>query len=178
MPTWLRILVPAPLFAASVLVACGGSTPSATPTVVAGLDPCVVGTWKSTGVHGTVSSADGSIHIPLSGGADEIAVIRRDGTVALDYSAAQPQEGTGTDGGKYAITIAGHVTGRLRATGGKATLDITDSTTATQTISKDGSVLQKINPPPEQSSTYTCGGGSQLAVTTNGITTDWTPSTG
>ena len=172
----LRVLALTSFGAASTLVACGGSTPSPTPTVIAGLDPCVVGTWKSTGVHGTVSNADGSIHIPLSGGAGEIAVIRRDGTVALDYSSAQPQLGTGTDGGNYSITIAGRVSGRLRTAGGQATLDISDTSAATQIISKDGTVLQKINPPPEQLSTYTCSAGSKLAVTTNGITTEWTPS--
>lgn len=84
MPASLRTLAVAQLGAASLLVACGGSTPSPSPTVIAGLDPCVVNSWKSTGVHGTVSNADGSIHIPLSGGAGELAVIRRDGTVALD----------------------------------------------------------------------------------------------
>lgn len=176
MPTAFRILALAPLGAASVLVACGGSTPTPAPTVIAGLDPCVVNTWKSTGVHGTVSNADGSIHIPLSGGAGEIAIIRRDGTVVLDYTSAQPQLGTGTDGARYSITITGRVNGRIRTAGGRATLDIADTSAATQTISKDGTVLQKINPPPEQVSTYTCSAGSTLAVTTNGITTDWTPS--
>jgi hypothetical protein len=161
---------------ASILTACGGSSTPATPTVVAGLDPCTVGSWKSTGVHGTVSSNDGSIRIPLSGGAGDGAVIRRDGTVALDYSSAEPQQGTGTDGGHYSITVTGHLTGRLRAAGGVATLDVGDPSTATQTISKDGVVLQRVNPPPEQVSTYTCKAGSALAVTTNGITVDWAPA--
>lgn len=174
MPHRSRVLMLMPISAASTLAACGaGST--ATPTVVAGLDRCVVGTWKSSGVHGTVSSADGSIHIPLSGGANQTVVIRRDGTVALDYNAAQPQKGTGTDGGAYSITITGHLTGRLRTSGAQATLDITDPSSATQTISKDGVVLQRINPPPEQVSTYTCSSGSKLGVTTNGITTEWAP---
>lgn len=174
MPHRSRVLVLVPISAASALAACGGGS-TATPTVVAGLDPCVVGTWKSTGVHGTVSSADGSIHIPLSGGGNQSAVIRRDGTVALDYSAAKPQTGTGTDGGMYSITITGRLTGRLRAGSGQATLDVTDPSTATQTISKDGVVLQRVNPPPEQVSTYTCSAGSKLAFTTNGITIEWTP---
>lgn len=177
MRTWLRIVVSAP-FAVASLAACGGTTASPTPTVVAGLDPCVVGTWKSTGVHGTVSNADGSIHIPLSGGAGEVAVIRRDGTVALDYSGAQPQQGNGTDGGNYSITVVGQLNGRLRTSAGQATLDISDRTAATQTISKDGVVLQRINPPAEQVSTYTCSARSKLTVTTSGITTEWTPSSG
>lgn len=162
--------------AAATLAACGSSTDKPTPTVIAGLDPCVVGSWKSTGVSGTVQSADGSLHIPLSGGAGQQAVIRPDGTVTLVYDGSDPEKGTGSDGGKYVIKNAGQFAGKLRTSGNQATLDVTDAGNATQTISKDGTDLQKSNPQPEQVSTYTCKSRSSLAVTTFGITVNWVPA--
>ena len=144
--------------------------------MIAGLDPCVVGSWKSAGVSGTVSSADGSLHIPLSGGAGQQAVIRADGTVTLVYDGSDPEKGTGTDGAAYMITNAGQFTAKLRTSGNQATLDVVDAGTATQTISKNGSVLQKSDPQPEQVSTYTCKAHSAFAVTTFGITVNWVPA--
>lgn len=161
---------------AAALAACGSSTGQPSPTVIAGLDPCVVGTWKSASVSGTVTSADGSLHIPLSGGAGQQAVIRADGTVTLVYDGSEPEHGTGTDGGTYTITNAGQFAGKLRTSGNQATLDVTDAGTATQTITKDGTVLQKSAPQPEQVSTYTCKSRSTLAVTTFGITVNWVPA--
>ena len=162
--------------AAAALAACGSSSGKPSPTVIAGLDPCVVGTWKSVSVSGTVTSADGSLHIPLSGGAGQQVVIRADGTVTLVYDGAEPEHGTGTDGGAYAITNAGQFAGKLRTSGNQATLDVTDAGTATQTITKDGTVLQRSAPQPEQVSTYTCKSRSTFAVTTFGITVNWVPA--
>ena len=162
--------------AAAALAACGSSSDKPTPTVVAGLDPCVVGSWRSVGVSGTVTSADGSLHIPLSGGAGQQAVIRPDGSVTLVYDGSDPEKGTGTDGATYTITNAGQLAGRLRTSGNQATLDITDAGNATQTISKNGTVLQKSDPQAEQVSTYTCKSRSTFAVTTFGITVNWVPA--
>lgn len=163
--------------AVAVLAACGSSTDSKpTPTVIAGLDPCVVGSWKSVSVSGTVTSADGSLHIPLSGGAGQQAVIRPDGTVTLVYDGSDPEKGTGTDGATYTIANAGQFAGKLRTSGNQATLDVIDAGSATQTISRNGTVLQKSDPQPEQVSTYTCKSRSTLAVTTFGITVNWVPA--
>ena len=170
----MRLVVILPV-AAAVACACGSSgAPS--PTVIAGLDPCVVGSWKSVSVSGTVTSADGSLHIPLSGGAGQQAVIRPDGTVTLVYDGSDPEKGNGSDGATYTITNAGQFAGKLRTSGNQATLDVTDAGTATQTISKNGTVLQKSAPQPEQVSTYTCKSHSTLAVTTFGITVNWVPA--
>lgn len=144
--------------------------------MIAGLDPCVVGSWKSVSVSGTVTSADGSLHIPLSGGAGQQAAIRADGTVTLLYDGSDPERGTGSDGAAYTITNAGQFAGKLRTSGNQATLDVTDTGTATQTISKNGTVLQKSNPQPEQVSTYTCKSHASFGVTTFGITVNWAPA--
>lgn len=164
------------LSAAAALAACGSATTQPSATVIAGLDPCVVGSWKSVSVSGTVTSADGSLHIPLSGGAGQQAVIRRDGTVTLAYEGSDPEKGNGSDGATYTITNAGQFAGKLRTSGHQATLDVTDAGTATQTISKNGTLLQKSAPQPEQVSTYTCKSHSALAVTTFGITVNWAPA--
>ena len=127
-------------------------------------------------MSGTVTSADGSLHIPLTGGAGQQAVIRPDGTVTLVYDGSEPEKGNGSDGATYTITNAGQFAGKLRTSGNQATLDVTDPGTATQTISKNGTVLQKSNPQPEQVSTYACKSHSTLAVTTFGITVNWLPA--
>ena len=171
----MRLVFILPVVAASAC-ACGSSNTSGpSPTVIAGLDRCVVGSWKSASVSGTVTSADGSLHIPLSGGAGQQAVIRPDGTVTLVYDGSDPEKGTGSDGATYTIANAGQFAGKLRTSGNQATLDVTDSGTATQTISKNGTVLQKSDPQPEQVSTFTCRSHAKLAVTTFGITVHWVP---
>ena len=170
-----RRLLAVPL-AAAALAACGSATTQPRSTVIPGLDPCVVGSWKSVSVSGTVTSADGSLHIPLSGGAGQQAVIRPDGTVTLVYGGSDPEKGTGSDGATYTIANAGQLAGKLRTSSNQATLDVTDAGTATQTISKNGTVLQKSDPQPEQVSTYTCKSHSMLAVTTFGITVHWMPA--
>lgn len=162
--------------AAAALAACGSATAKPSPKVIAGLDPCVVGSWKSVGVTGTVTSADGSLQIPLSGGAGQQAVVRSDGTVSLSYDGSDPENGNGNDGATYTITNAGQFAGKLRTSGNQATLDVTAAGNATQTISKNGTVLQKTGPQPEQVSTYTCKSRSTLAVTTFGITVNWVPA--
>lgn len=161
---------------ATALAACGSSTAQPSATVIAGLDPCVVGSWKSVGVSGTVTSADGSLHIPLTGGAGQQAVIRPDGTVTLTYDGSDPEKGNGSDGATYTITNAGQFAGKLRTSGNQTTLDVTDAGNATQTISKNGTVLQKSDPQAEQVSTYTCKSRSTFAVTTFGITVNWVPA--
>jgi hypothetical protein len=127
-------------------------------------------------VSGTVVSSDGTLRIPLSGGAGQQAVIRADGTLSLVFDGSSPEQGTGTDHSTYTITNAGQYDGKLRTSKGQATLDVTDAGTATQSISKDGTVLQKATPQPEQVSTYTCKAHSALAVTTFGITVNWVPA--
>lgn len=164
------------LAAAAALTACGSASTRPSATVIAGLDPCVVGAWRSVSVSGTVTSADGSLHIPLSGGAGQQAVVRPDASVTLVYDGSDPEKGNGSDGAAYTITNAGQFAGKLRTSGNQVTLDVTDAGTATQTISKNGTVLQKSNPQPEQVSTYTCKSHSALAVTTFGITVSWVPS--
>lgn len=162
--------------AAGALAACGSSSTGPSARVIAGLDPCLVGSWKSTGVSGTVTNSDGNLHIPLSGGGGEQAVIRPDGTVSLVFDGSSPEQGVGTDHSTYTITNAGQYDAKLRTHSGQATLDVTDAGTATQTISKDGTVLQKATPQPEQVSTYTCKAHTSLAVTTFGITVSWVPA--
>ena len=144
--------------------------------MIAGLDPCTVGTWKSVSVSGTVTSSDGSLRIPLSGGAGQMVVIRADGTATLSYDGSDAEHGMGSDGATYTIANAGQFSGRVRTSGKQATLDVTDAGNATQTISKNGTVLQRSDPQPEQVSMYTCQSHSSLAVTTSGITVHWVPS--
>ncbi len=155
---------------ASAVAGCGS------PAVKAGLDPCIVGSWRTTGVHGTVTSSDGTLHIPLTGGAGQKTVLRGDGTVTVVYDGSAPQVGTGTDGSTYTINVTGQIAGTVKTDGDQVTLDITDPQDATQTISKDGAVLQTVNPPGEEVSTYACSAHRSLTVTTNGISLAFVPS--
>ncbi|HEX6539648.1 MAG TPA: hypothetical protein VF155_10745 [Candidatus Dormibacteraeota bacterium] len=157
------------------LAACGSSGGAPSPTIKPGLDACVVGTWKSTGAHGTVTSSDGTLHIPLSGGAGQLTVIRRDGTATITYDGAQPLRGVGTDGSTYMVSASGQIAGTVRTGGGQVTLDVANPDNATQTISKDGAVLQTTHAPPELVSPYTCTAHTAFDVTTNGITVTMVP---
>lgn len=161
-----RVLV----LAAVALGGCGSSGGSPTPTIKPGLDPCVVGTWKSTAAHGTVNSADGTLHIPLSGGEGQALVIRRDGTAVLTYDGSSPEQGTGTDGSKYVVSITGQVAGRVTTSAGQLTFDVNDQNSATQKITKDGAVLQSVHSSPQLVSTYSCSSRSTLTAVSNGIT--------
>lgn len=164
-------------FGAIAIGGCGGSsTGTPTASVKAGLDACIVGTWKSTGSQGTVSSADGTIHIALTGGEGQSLVIRRDATALLVYDGSSPEKGTGTDGGAYVVTFTGDLTGTVRTAGNQLTFDTSTPDTATLRITKDGVVLQTTHAPPEQVSEYSCTTHKKLAVVTNGITTTFVPA--
>lgn len=159
----------------SGLAACGAPGTSPSPSIKAGLDRCVVGTWKSTAAHGTVTSSDGTLHIPLSGGAGQVTVIRRDGTATITYDGADPLRGMGSDGSTYMVSASGQIAGTVRTVGGQVTLDISNPDNATQAISKDGTVLQTTHAPPELVSPYTCTAHTAFDVTTNGITVHMVP---
>lgn len=153
------------------------TSPSAT-SAAAGVDPCVVGTWVSTGVNGQVSSNDGSVTFPLRGGSGEVAVIRSDGTIVLNYAKTAPEQGTGNDGAKYVVSYAGSVIGKLAAANGKARLTFGDPSGVTQVLTRNGAVIDREHPPAHQDSTYTCTPGAKLAVTSAGITETWTKVSG
>jgi hypothetical protein len=149
------------------------STGSAAPT---GFDSCVVGTWQSTTVSGTLTNSNGSVSIPLSGGGGEIAVIQSDGSIGISYKATSPETGKGTDGARYTVSFKGKLSGQLSTSNGTATFTINDPRAATQTIARDGTVVAQTHPPTQEQTTYTCTPGQALTVTTSGITTHWVPA--
>jgi hypothetical protein len=146
---------------------------TAAPTTSSGLDSCLIGSWHSTGVSGTLKSTDGSVSVPLSGGAGEVAVIRPDGIIAVNYAASTPETGTGSDGAAYTLTTSGELVGHLVAAAGRATWTIDDPKSAVEAITKDGSIVARLHPPAHEDSTYTCRGG-MLAVSSGDLTTTWT----
>lgn len=139
-----------------------------------GLDPCLVGTWSSTGLSGTITLSDGTT-VPLSGGAGTVSTISATGAVHTDYSHGRPTTGTGSDGAAYALSDSGTLTGQLTARDGSATLSVPDPSTATEVVTKNGVTVATDHPPTTSASTYTCTPGSSLSITQAGVTTTWAP---
>lgn len=180
-----------------LLAACGGSgstSPSGNPSSssapasqsaepsgsgsTAGLDSCVVGSWKTTGVSGS-AKLSASVTLQLTGGgAGGVITVNQDGSFKEDYSGDTPWTATGSDGGTYQVAFAGSLVGTVTASQGQATLTISSGSNATQTISKDGASQGQIQAQPSTShDTYTCTAGAALSVTgSDGITTNAVPA--
>ena len=64
------------------------ASPSPSVSYAPGVDPCLLGTWRTTSqqVYGTISGE----RVQYSGGAGTIVVYKPDGTVTIDYAATAP----------------------------------------------------------------------------------------
>ncbi len=155
---------------AIALAACScGSSPSdatATPTAVV-LDHCLVGTWKSTKVTGTITIAGAPV--TLSGGAGEVITVAATGAIRTDDGNTAPLTGTVAGGSMYKLAQSGTATGTISATAGRVAVKLDQPTALTVTLSKDGAVLQSQHPGSATDS-YTCAAGSSLVITGGGGT--------
>lgn len=165
------------------VAACGAGaavSPSAaaahnSPTPTATLDRCVVGTWKSTGVTGTVSYSQ-SLSVPITGGGGDVMTIHPDGNFSTDYSNDVPQTGTGSDGAQYAVTTTGVLDGRLTTAGGQFTQILTSASSMTITVTRNGASFRGGSLVSPQTSGYVCTPGKSLSLTQAGVTESWVPS--
>ncbi len=149
---------------------CGSSPGAATATpspTAAVLDACLVGSWKSTDISGTITVSGAPI--TLTGGAGELLTITSAGTVRTDDSATTPLTGTGTDGSTYKLVQSGTGTGTIGGTAGQLQVKLDQPTPVTVTLSKNGAVLQTQHPGSATDS-YTCAPGASLVITGRGGT--------
>jgi hypothetical protein len=167
---------------AGLVAACDpssdGTTPAATPSAaVAGpsaVDRCLVGTWKSIGITGTV--AIGGAQITLSGGAGEVITIDAGGAVRTDDSNTAPVGGTAPNGTDYRIVQSGTGTGTIASSGGRMKVTLSQPTTLTVNLYKNGTVIQSQHPGSANDS-YTCTAGTSLIITGGGGTvTKYSPA--
>jgi hypothetical protein len=144
----------------------GGATATATPAPVA-LDHCLVGTWKSTTITGSITIA--GARVTLSGGAGELLTIGASGSIRTDDSTTTPLTGTATDGSAYKLGQTGTATGTISASGGRIMVKLDQPTPLTVTLYKNGAVLQSQHP-GSASDSYTCTAGASLVITGGGGT--------
>lgn len=156
--------------------ASSSSPEPSSPGGAGGIDPCLVGSWVSTGVSGTMKNADATITVPLSGGDGTLTAINPDGVVVTQYRTMAPETGTGSDGGRYAVSFTGSITGRIIASDGHATVHIDDPADATESVVQNGTTVATMHPPAQQESTYSCTPGESLSVSGGGTTTYWRPA--
>ena len=162
-------IAPAAAAMAIAVCSCGSSVDSgatATPTAVA-LSTCLVGTWKSVSISGSITVA-GS-RVTLSGGAGELLTITAGGSIRTDDRTTAPLAGTASDGSAYTLAQSGTATGTISATGGRITVKLDQPTPLTITLSKNGTVLQSQHPGSATDS-YTCAVGTSLVITGAGGT--------
>lgn len=180
-----RLAAAAGVAAAATLAACGGSagtsgapgasSPTATPANQ--FDRCVVGTWKSTGVSGTISYADvgGAPSVPLTGGAGDVMVIKSDRSFTVDFTADVPQHGTGSDGARYVVTSTGQLGGSVTTSGGRLTWEIANGGTDQISLTKNGASLRAGSLSGQQQFGYACSTGKSLRLTQGGVTYSYVP---
>ncbi len=153
--------------AVTALPACSSGSSPASSTATAALDHCLVGTWKSTTISGSITIA--AARVTLSGGAGELLTIGASGSIRTDDSSTTPLTGTATDGTAYKLTQTGIATGTISANTGSITVTLDQPTPLTVTLYKDGAPLQSQHPGSATDS-YTCTAGSSLVITGGGGT--------
>ncbi len=159
----------------AAISSCGSSPSSGASTSppAVTLDHCLVGTWKSMNIRGTIMV--GGVQATLSGGAGELVTITTAGTIRTDDTNTGPVAGTGTDGNVYTVTSSGTATGTITAAGGRIAIKLDQPTPLTVTLSRNGTVLQTQHPGPATDS-YTCMAGSSLLITgAGGIVSTYAP---
>lgn len=173
---------------AMTAAACGGSAgspaASAPPTAAAPatatpaqFDTCVVGTWKSTTVSGTIDYQDvgGASSVPLTGGSGDVFVIKSDTSYSLDFSGDTPERGTGNDGAAYVVTTTGRLVGTAATSGGELTLVTGTGSTDKISLTRNGAAFRSGSIMNNQVFGYTCSRATSLKLTQGGITYTYLP---
>jgi hypothetical protein len=143
-------------------------TPGPTDTVAAGLDKCVVGTWRVTSAREKVDLDGKLVEFTASGGTAEF---RGDGTGTFDYgSSGLVYRGT-VEGQPVTITLTGKASFSYKTT---------DNTITYSNPSADGEAVLKVNgvvtttiplDMDTKPNSYTCS-GSSMTLTTDLATTE------
>lgn len=111
-------------------------TPSPSPTYPPGIDPCLLGTWRTTlsSVYGLIDRE----RVQYVGGADTTITYKTDNTYTYDYAATKPMSAT-YGGQTFSYVYRGTATIRYHAEGNTTLLSMVrnDSTIETR---RDGSV--------------------------------------
>lgn len=167
--------------AALLLGACGADpavapAATATPTAFTGptaVDSCLVGTWHSTSISGSITVA--GARVAITGGAGEVLVIDAAGTIRTDDTATALVTGNAPDGTQYTLQQSGSATGKVTAAAGALTVAIDQPTTLTVTLLRNGVQVQSRHP-GSASDTYVCAPRSTLIITgAGGTVTRYSP---
>ncbi|MGH7722897.1 MAG: hypothetical protein ACRENL_08745, partial [Candidatus Dormibacteria bacterium] len=125
-------------------------------------DPCLVGTWKSVAVSGSLTVA--GAHVDLTGGAGEVLTISASGRVRSDDSGTAALTGTAPDGTAYRLTQTGTATGTITGAAGKLTIELDSPSTVTVTLYRDGVQVQSQHPGAANDS-FLCTARTALILT-------------
>ncbi len=167
------------LLSLAVLAGCGGSSGgNASSSSSAGaIDPCLVNTWMSTKVTGTLNGQAAQI----SGGTGEKVTFSSDGTVNVDDSGVSAMNITA--GGQSAvIKSTGQGSGKATTSGGNKLVVTLSSNSLSQQF-YDPSGAPQGTPqaaPGTVNDTYTCSANQELSLTTTqtggDVTTTYQPA--
>lgn len=159
---------------AFAVCACGSTAPTAvalatpSPTATAvvngpsGLDPCLVGTWKSVAISGRLTV--GGAGVALRGGAGEVLTVAATGAVHSDDSATAPVTGAAPDGTTYELAQTGSGTGTITSAAGKVTIALDRPNSVTVTLYRNGSPVQSQHP-GSANDAYLCTPRTALVLT-------------
>ncbi len=150
--------------------AAPASTPTPTTAVIAGptaIDPCLVATWKSTGISGTITI--GGAKVAITGGVGEVLTIGAGGTIKTDETNTTPVKGSAADGTQYTLLQTGTATGKIASSAEKISVTLDQPTTLTVALLKNGVQVQSQHP-GSASDSYTCSAGTSLTITGGGGT--------
>jgi hypothetical protein len=164
----LAVVIASAMGAAAVC-SCDSSpsaSATATPTPLV-LDHCLVGSWKSMTISGSITVA--GVSVTLSGGAGELLTIGASGILSTDDTHTAPLTGTAADGTSYKLAQTGTATGTIIAGAGRIAVKLDQPTQLTVSLYRNGALLQSQHPGSATDS-YTCTAGSSLVITGGGGT--------
>ncbi|WP_117211481.1 hypothetical protein [Allorhizocola rhizosphaerae] len=114
------------------------AAPGSTPSWQLDIDPCLIGTWRTTSLEHRLALPSGET-INLTG-RGSIHIFNPDGTVTADFTSGEPWTAT-RHGQRLELRIAGSVTSRYRARDGVIDYSV---------LSVDGSMTLNIDGVPSE----------------------------
>ncbi len=154
------------LLSLTVLAGCGGSSGgnASSSSSASAIDPCLVNTWVSTKVAGTLNGQAAQI----SGGTGEKVTFSSDGTVDVDDSGVSTMNIT-AGGQSGVLKSTGQGSGKATTSGGNKLVVTLSSNSLTQQF-YDPSGAPQGTPqaaPGTVNDTYTCSANQELSLTTS-----------
>ncbi|HXA27856.1 MAG TPA: hypothetical protein VN193_03825 [Candidatus Angelobacter sp.] len=150
----------------AALAGCGSGSSnssggSGSPSATAALDSCLVGTWVSTGVSGTI----GGQPAQASGGTGEKVTINNDGTITIDDSNTTTLQ-ISTGGQSIGVKQTGKGSGKATTAADKVTVTLDPGSTLTnQTIDSTGAPVGTPDAGPSSvTATFKCTQGQSLQL--------------